>query len=83
MRGLTGRNKQWETVKIASTGKLHVPPNTAQSVADYLFTLPDEEIHCLYVMDTNGEGFCFSTYKRTTEALTGAMYKTRIDAIGN
>ena len=57
--------------------------NTAQSVADYLFTLPDEEIHCLYVMDTNGEGFCFSTYKRTTEALTGAMYKTRIDAIGN
>ena len=27
--------------------------NTAQSVADYLFTLPDEEINCLYVLDTN------------------------------
>ena len=57
--------------------------NTVQSVADYLFTLPDEEINCLYVLDTNMEGFCFSTYKRTTEALIGAMYKTRIDAIGN
>ena len=57
--------------------------NTVQSVADYLFTLPNEEIKCLYVLDTNGEGFCFSTYKRTPEALTGAMYKTRIDVIGN
>ena len=57
--------------------------NTAQAVADYLFNLTDEEINCLYVMDTNGEGFCFSTYKRTTEALIGTMYKTRIGAIGN
>ena len=57
--------------------------NTAQAVADHLFTLPDEEINCLYVLDTNMEGFCFSTYKRTPEALIGAMYKTRIDAIGN
>lgn len=57
--------------------------NTAQQVADYLFTLPDEEISCLYVLDTNMKGFCFSTYKRTPEALIGATYKTRIDAIGN
>ena len=57
--------------------------NTAQSVADYLFALPIEEISCLYVLDTNGDGFCFSTYKRTQDALIGAVYKTRIDAIGN
>ena len=57
--------------------------NTAQSVADYLFTLPDEEINCLYVLDTNEEGFCFSAYRRTPEALIGTIYKTRIDAIGN
>ena len=57
--------------------------NTAQAVADYLFNLTDEEINCLYVMDTNLEGFCFSTYKRTPEALIGTMYKTRNDAIGN
>ncbi len=55
--------------------------NTAQSVADYLFTLPAEEIKCLYVLDTNGGGFCFSTYGRTSDALIGTMYKTRIDAI--
>ena len=57
--------------------------NNVQSVVDHLFTLLDEEIKCLYVLDTNVEGFCFSTYKRTPEALTGTMYKTRIDAIGN
>lgn len=61
--------------------------NTAQSVADYLFTLHAEEISGLYVLDTNGEGFCFSTYERTSDALTGTValigtvYKTRIDAI--
>ena len=55
--------------------------NTAQAVADYLFTLPAEEISGLYVLDTNMEGFCFSTYERTSDALTGTVYKTRIDAI--
>ena len=55
--------------------------NTAQAVADYLFNLPAEEISGLYVLDTNGEGFCFSTYERTSDALTGTVYKTRIDAI--
>ena len=55
--------------------------NTAQSLADHLFTLPAEEINSLYVSDTNGEGFCFSTYERTSDALTGTVYKTRIDAI--
>ncbi len=55
--------------------------NTAQAVADYLFILPAEEISGLYVSDTNGEGFCFSTYERTSDALTGTVYKTRIDAI--
>lgn len=55
--------------------------NTAQAVADYLFNLPTEEISGLYVLDTNGEGFCFSTYERTSDALTGTVYKTRNDAI--
>jgi hypothetical protein len=55
---------------------------TAQCAGDYLFTIPIEEISGIYVLDTNGEGFCFSTYKRTQDALTGAVYKTRIDAIG-
>ena len=55
--------------------------NTAQAVADYLFTLSAEEISGLYVLDTNGEGFCFGTYERTSDALIGTVYKTRIDAI--
>ena len=55
--------------------------NTAQAVADYLFNLPAEEINGLYVFDRNGEGFCFSTYERTSDALIGTVYKTRIDAI--
>lgn len=55
--------------------------NTAQAVVDYLFNLPTEEISGLYVLDTNGEGFCFSTYERTSDALLGTVYKTRIDAI--
>ncbi len=55
--------------------------NTAQAVADYLFTLHAEEISGLYVLDTNWEGFCFSTYERTSDALVCTVYKTRIDAI--
>ena len=55
--------------------------NTAQAVADYLFNLPAEEISGLYVLDTQREGFCFSTYERTSDALIGTVYKTRIDAI--
>ena len=55
--------------------------NTAQAVADYLFTLPSEEISGLYVFDRNGEGFCFSTYELTSDALIGTVYKTRIEAI--
>ena len=55
--------------------------NTAQAVADYLFNLPAEEISGLYVLDRNGEGFCFSTYELTSDALIGTVYKTRIEAI--
>ncbi len=55
--------------------------NTAQAVADYLFSLPAEEISGLYVSDTNGGGFCFSTYERTPDALICTVYKTRSDAI--
>lgn len=55
--------------------------NTAQSLADYLFDLPAEEISGLYGFDTNGEGFCFSTYERTSGELIGTVYKTRFEAI--
>ena len=55
--------------------------NTAQAVADHLFNLTAEEISGLYVLDTQREGFCFSTYERTSDALIGTVYKTRIDAI--
>ena len=56
--------------------------NTAQAVADHLFTLPAEKISEFYIHDTKeNAAFPYCTYKHEWENLVGTHHTTFSDVL--